>query len=252
MIKKRRNNYKINDGNLFCNDILLIKNNDFKINIYNLYIKDDKLFLEVSTCFDISDEYDLFVKIDNVKSIKFKKICSQNNENYYNISINLTSINNIDFYFHLNDLKHKIKIKFSNFSKLNNIRFSFYKKNGYTVTYKNSSIRINDRNCFLWSKYLLVLLLRRKEFKIFLLHFLYFITKPFFRKEIWLICDREEVGGDNGEALFTYICKNHKDEDKNVYFCLNKDSCDLNRIKDIGKVVYFNSLKYYLLYLHIY
>lgn len=73
------------------------------------------------------------------------------------------------------------------------------------------------------------------------------ICSPFFKKDIWLVADRKDLGGDNGEAFFEYLAS-QKLENKSVYFVINKSSCHLARIKKLGKVLHPRSFKYKLYY----
>lgn len=72
--------------------------------------------------------------------------------------------------------------------------------------------------------------------------------RPFFKKEIWLISDRIEKAGDNGEVFFEYAVNNTK---KNIKPCfvLGKSSPDLKRMKKIGKVLHPFTLKYKIYFL---
>ena len=67
-------------------------------------------------------------------------------------------------------------------------------------------------------------------------------------KKIWLISDRIMRAGDNGEALFRYLCEK-KPSDIKCYFVMSKDSVDYERMKKIGPVVEYASKKHKLLQL---
>ncbi len=73
------------------------------------------------------------------------------------------------------------------------------------------------------------------------------LVKPFFRKEIWLVSDRCDSAGDNGEAFFKYLKKN-KVKGVKPCFVISKDSPDCKRLKKIGKVLHPKTLKYKLYY----
>lgn len=76
----------------------------------------------------------------------------------------------------------------------------------------------------------------------------YFSLKPFIHKKIWLISDRVNAGGDNGEALFRYIRAQPLGDTK-VYFAISKSSPDYRRIQGIGNVVNRDSMYYKALFL---
>lgn len=67
-------------------------------------------------------------------------------------------------------------------------------------------------------------------------------------KKIWLISDRVNVAGDNGEAFFRYLVEK-KDPDIEFYFVINEKSPDFNRLKQIGNVVAQNSKQHKMLHL---
>lgn len=74
------------------------------------------------------------------------------------------------------------------------------------------------------------------------------ILKKVFKKKIWLISDRFDVAGDNGEALFKYVTKN-KPKGVKPYFVINESSADFERMKKYGKVIKQGSKKHKLYYL---
>lgn len=71
----------------------------------------------------------------------------------------------------------------------------------------------------------------------------YFLYRLFAKKSIWLISDRPNVAGDNGEAFFKYITKN-KPKNVKPYFVITKNSPDYKRLKKTGKIISFNSKKF--------
>ena len=62
------------------------------------------------------------------------------------------------------------------------------------------------------------------------------------RRKIWLISDRINRAGDNGEAMFHYLCA-HKPEGVDVYFLLTSDSPDYERLCAVGPVIPYHSMK---------
>lgn len=78
-----------------------------------------------------------------------------------------------------------------------------------------------------------------------LIRTLHNLVKPFFRKQIWLVSDRADSAGDNGEVFFEYLRKN-KVKGVKPYFVINKDSKDYKRLKKIGPVLNPRTKKYKL------
>ena len=80
---------------------------------------------------------------------------------------------------------------------------------------------------------------------------LYFFSKHFVPKNVWLISDRPGVAGDNGEALFRYLNETKKYRKKiKPYFVIDRSSPDYKRLKKIGKVLALSSFKHKMYSLH--
>ena len=78
----------------------------------------------------------------------------------------------------------------------------------------------------------------------------YMLSYPFLRnKRIWFYMDRPDLADDNGMHLFKYSV--NKDPEIKKYFILNKDSPDFNKMKEIGPVIKFKSLKHRFLGLYV-
>ena len=89
---------------------------------------------------------------------------------------------------------------------------------------------------------------RREELHAIAGRLAYAFLKPFQRKPIWLVSDRMEVAGDNGEALFRYLCE-VKPKDVRLYFALSDKSPAFEELNRIGKVVNARSVRHKLLFL---
>lgn len=83
-----------------------------------------------------------------------------------------------------------------------------------------------------------------------LLRLAYYLTKPFFRKRIWITFDKIYKGGDNGEYIFSY-CADKKDGIR-LYYVIDPTSFDYPRLKKkYGKLILKkNSFRLRLLSLH--
>ena len=252
-------NIIIKNNKLIFNDIIICSVDELYIQIYNMNVNKD--ILEIDALFDFAYNhiFDLFLKV-NGKFIKFDKknieekehdlymIDSKNYSIFYSANLKMINNSEIEFYISINNTKIKIKPIFSRYSKLNKLKNSYYKKSGYILTHKDNKILINRKSNFNCFKYLLEVLLKKKDIMLFGMLCLYYITYPFVKHDNWIISDRFDVGGDNGEHFFRYIRKNVKK--KNVYFALSKDSKDIKRIEKYGKVIKFNTLSFYLKYLN--
>ena len=72
-------------------------------------------------------------------------------------------------------------------------------------------------------------------------------VRPFLRKPLWLISDRPMSAGDNGEALFRYIRKEHPEID--ARFVVGKKSKAYEELKKAGPVIAFDSLEHKICFL---
>lgn len=68
------------------------------------------------------------------------------------------------------------------------------------------------------------------------------------KNEIWIINDRRQHAGDNGEFFFRYLrTKNPKDV--KVYFAIQKNCPDYQRLKNFGNILDINSVEYLKIFL---
>ena len=65
------------------------------------------------------------------------------------------------------------------------------------------------------------------------------LTRLFKRRQLWLISDRSEGGGDNGEVLFRYLRRHHPEID--VRFTVDGSSETAHRLAAVGSVVPWKS-----------
>lgn len=70
------------------------------------------------------------------------------------------------------------------------------------------------------------------------------IGRILYKRRVWLISDRQFIGGDNGEAFFTYL----QSQNVNSIFAISKQSQDYQRLKAIGQVVPYHSIWHRLLH----
>lgn len=68
------------------------------------------------------------------------------------------------------------------------------------------------------------------------------------KKKIWLVSDRYSIADDNGEALFRYLTKLN-DESIEVYFVIDADSPDFERLSEFGNVIAQDSKEHHILHM---
>lgn len=68
------------------------------------------------------------------------------------------------------------------------------------------------------------------------------------KDKIWLVSDRVENAGDNGEVFFKYLCQ-HKPEGVRPIFAISKNAACVDRLKSEGEVVFFEDEEYLMYFL---
>ena len=68
-----------------------------------------------------------------------------------------------------------------------------------------------------------------------------------YRRDLWVLCDTENEARDNAYWLFCYIRKERPDQD--VVYAIHKKSPDYARVRELGEVVEYGSLRHWIYYL---
>ena len=66
--------------------------------------------------------------------------------------------------------------------------------------------------------------------------------------KIWIINDRKDRAGDNGEYFFRYLM-NRKPKGKDIFFAIEKKSNDYIRLKEFNNILDFGSNQYFIYFL---
>lgn len=163
----------------------------------------------------------------------------------------------INFYVKYKDVYiHKKEIRYGKFTPLSrNYNCAYYCSNGYMLQGRQTHIEVSayskrKEGAGEW-KYVKELWKRNQtgNRKAIVARICSRAVKSMIgNREIWLISDRPQKAGDNGEAFFNYVLKN---ADKKIipYFVIMKDSADYKKIKKKGRVVNYLSWKHKILQL---
>lgn len=84
--------------------------------------------------------------------------------------------------------------------------------------------------------------------KAVLVRLAYHVLRPLCRKRIWLFSDRVMRAGDNGEAMFRYVCQ-HPVKGVKPCFVLHSKSADWAAMKRVGTVIPYDSMRAKLIHL---
>lgn len=125
--------------------------------------------------------------------------------------------------------------------KMNNNSLTFYKYNEYLEKYfenqYSNQLKMLDKS----KSYIINL---RKEVKFYRRK----IKRKTIKKEIWIINDKKDKAGDNGEYFFRYLNSKNK-LGVNIYFTIFKNSSDYQRLKKIGNILDLHSYEYLNMFL---
>lgn len=253
-----------NHSLLFNNlDILnLTSSGILKLNVMNF----NEEFLELKgfvTLYLPSKDYKINVVINNKIRCELKLIETDNNpKKFFNqqfltnkgFSINISTLGLQSIHFELvykDNYRTNLNFDTGINAKVDSKFKSYYIHNNQLYYYYNKKIKVRNKtlkNRIRFSLRMYFNLLKEKKFKTMVYRFTYSFLKLFKHKEIWLISDRTMVANDNGIHLFKYICK-QKDKKIKPYFVISKSSKDYEKMKKIGKVLNYNSIKYKLYFL---
>ena len=75
----------------------------------------------------------------------------------------------------------------------------------------------------------------------------YWLSKAFFKKNIWLIYETPHQAQENGYYLFKWIRQNHPEID--IYYIISKDAPGINKVNTLGNVIHYDTwLQIFFLY----
>lgn len=188
----------------------------------------------------IDNELSLNDVIKEYQGFKAKIDINQSLDNIY-----------LKLYIKINNTFIRPQLQLGKFLRINqDLPKSYFSTSDYNIVFVYNSFNILKKSLkvSIGREYRLINELRKKrEYKIIAIRILYFILKKLQRKSIWLLMDRVTNADDNAEHLFKFAIK--QEDGINKYFVLSKDSVDYERMKAVGKVVVFNSMKHKLLLL---
>lgn len=77
--------------------------------------------------------------------------------------------------------------------------------------------------------------------------YLHIFKRNLIKEEIWLISEKRTEARDNGYHLFKYLVNNI--EDIVPVYVIDKNSSDYNKVKDLGKVIRYDSFTHFVYFL---
>lgn len=260
---------KISDGKVYFKDIYLCNLEELTIRIDNLKVEDNKIKI-YGQVYDTFDNCDLYFIDDtnNKYAVNYYDLDSADevlkciNDKYairkkgFEIELDLSKAKYYIPSFVVKDEVYSMNIEFGICSNLNSTFASLYLRGTnnlvkYNKIGKKFDIYKNTfRNKFIFELKCIVNLLKKDRIKSLILRECANFLNLFKDREVWLITDRINVAGDNGEAFFKYVIENELNPDTKYYFAIDKRSCDYKRLnKEYSNVIDINSFRYKMLFL---
>ena len=207
---------------------------------YYYYCKlNDKIFYPNYIEYSNYDQYTIYGIIHKGKIIMYEIPLNQINNiqilsffmDY--LGINFEILTSLGWYSHIPPISNGYYISNNYIIKFIQNRFIIYKYN--KALEKKFENQYCDELRRMKKNYLIKF---RKKSKIYIDN-----IKNTKKKEIWIINDRRDQAGDNGEYFYRYL-KNKNPEDIKIYFAIEKNCTDFQRLKKLGNILDLNSQKY--------
>lgn len=260
-------NYQIIDDELCINKKPICQSKEVPVFIDNVYEKNGQLQIYGRMPIIKNVIEKVYLKNQQKEKIYFstyvldeknkylKTINKEDNFEYLGIKLSLDLNKNNEYVLMAEGKKeYKLNYSFTYSSTLNNRFKSIYLRTPkHYVYYKKQKLHIKKKNIL--RKIILDLkcdynLLKKKRIKSFIYRKCAGIARIFKTKKIWIISDRIQVAGDNGEAFFDYVSKT-KIPNTKCYFAISKNSKDYKRLKNKYKnVIRYHSWKHKMLHLN--
>ena len=173
----------------------------------------------------------------------------------FDITLDIITEEKIHFYISYMDKIIEIFPLFGKLTHIAPLRYSYYTKENYIIQNQIYELFIHPYNSNLEQSFetLYCNELKKKEkndiIQIRKEHFEYRNNNSSNKEfEIWIITDRQDQAGDNGEYFFRYLYK-LKPKGLLFYFAIKKDSLDYHRLKAFDNIIDLNSKEYLKLFL---
>lgn len=229
--------------------IININNNKLYLEaIDNLWLPREKYYYSLK--FGNKTFFAKYIENSNFDFITMYGLTQKGRIINFEIPLGITTTPTI-FYFYLTykDITTEILTSSGWFSHIPPILNGYYISGNYIIKYVGNRLTIfpyNKKTEIKFEKlYCYELQKRRKEYIVKLRkHIKNRYQIYHYRKyEIWILNDRRDSAGDNGEYFFRYL-KSKKIEHIKVYFAIERNCSDFKRLRHLGNILDLNSKKY--------
>lgn len=263
--KDIRNQIYLREQEAFFNDAYLFNvRARNRLTISNLKIRDDILYIEGylhlhilsnEYCFAICDnkgnEYPIeYYRIPNKDIVGFTGDVVLEGRGF-RTEVPLGKVERIDYILKCDSGGFvKLAPSYGKFAKLDREQKNTYYSHGkWIVEHKRYGLNIIEksisRSVLSELRYVYRELLPQRKYGIVFTRIVSLLMRFIKRKRVWILSDRTNAAGDNGEALFSYITDNEL-KGKVYYFAIDKSSSDYKRLKKKGSILKIGSYKYRL------
>jgi len=251
-------NYKMIDikqNNIISWRIIDIKNNILYLEGRdNFWIQKENYYYYCRL--DNNTFYPKYYEYPNYDLITIYGIIKKGRIVHFEIPLNLQNNSQIiSFHISYNNFNRELRTSLGWFSHLPSISNGYYVSDNYILKYIENRFVIYDYNknlvTYFEKLYCRELQKLKKSFLIKLRKRAIKsknIKKNKNKSEIWLVNDRRDQAGDNGEYFFRYLIKKQP-EHINIYFVIEKNCSDYHRLKKLGNILDLNSQKYLNIFL---
>lgn len=165
----------------------------------------------------------------------------------------LEDINDISIELEYHAASIKLQPKYSFIARLSNDVQNSYRRIGkYLVSINEKVLRVsrNSRERRMsHEKRLVREIISKKRWGVLFYRVASLLCSKVIRRPIWVFVDYWKSAGDNAESLYTFISNNgYYDQPARMYFALSKESNDYKRVKQIGRVIDPDSIRFKILF----
>ena len=263
----RNNIVFINHSFIYSGINILNLKTDKNILIWRiLNIKNNMIHLEgKDNCFLKRKNFFYFCKIENKTFYpKYYDYCDYDLKTIYgnknkgrivkfDIPLENRNFQNIQFFLSYNHCEEEIFTSISGFSRISNLLDGYYNSGEYIFKLIENRFIIykyNESLAELFEKKYCDQLknLDKNEIIKYRKDYIKYRNNNIKKKQVWIINDKRNIAGDNGEYFFRYL-KKINEKRIEFYFAIKKNSTDYRRLKGLGDILELGTEQYFNIFL---
>lgn len=256
-----------NNSFIYSNHVIFDLKSNYSIFDWRIInLKNNKLYLEgIDKLWFPRGKYNYYFKIRN--STFYPKYHENSRYDFYTMygltqkgrtilfEIPLESIYGKQIlYFYISYMDNNIEIfpSLGLFSHIPPLKNGYFISGNFIIKYYNKRLEVFQYNQLLEKKfenqYCYELKQNKKDIFVKLRKKIKCKNNKYKKYEIWIINDKKDKAGNNGEFFFRYL-KLKRPKGIKSYFAINKNSDDFKRLRNIGDILDLNSNRYKILFI---